>query len=115
MSIFFSIRANVWSRLEDELSDLGLYYPVNNNWVHHQHLNEKFDRLTIGYVADNNITVTNEILVNHIHGSIDGDEITVASNGLARHNGTYFKDYGDILASVSIDTILDAIVQPISQ
>ena len=68
------LTANVWSGLEDELSELGLYYPVNNNWVHHQHLNEKFDRLTIGYVADNNITVTNEILVNHIHGSIDGDE-----------------------------------------
>ncbi|MDI6553805.1 hypothetical protein [Leuconostoc falkenbergense] len=45
----------------------------------------------------------------------NGDETTVASNGLARHNGTYFKDYGDILASVSIDTILDAIVQSISQ
>jgi hypothetical protein len=45
----------------------------------------------------------------------NGDEITVASNGLARHNGTYFKDYGDILANVSIDTILDAIVQSISQ
>ncbi|MGR8828767.1 hypothetical protein N2E94_04755 [Leuconostoc citreum] len=68
------LTANVWSGLEDELSELGLYYPVNNNWVHHQHLNEKYDRLTIGYVADNNITVTNESLVNHIHRSIDGDE-----------------------------------------
>lgn len=45
----------------------------------------------------------------------NGDEISIASNGLARHNGTYFKDYGGILASVSIDTILDAIVQSISQ
>lgn len=45
----------------------------------------------------------------------NGDEISIASNGLARHNGTYFKDYGDILASVSIDTILDVIVQSISQ
>lgn len=68
------LTANVWSGLEDELSELGLYYPVNKNWVHHQRLNEKFDRLTIGYVADNNITVTNEILVNHIHRSIDGEE-----------------------------------------
>ncbi|WP_205435112.1 hypothetical protein [Leuconostoc falkenbergense] len=45
----------------------------------------------------------------------NGDKITVASNGLARHNGAYFKDYGDILANVSIDTILDDIVQSISQ
>lgn len=68
------LTANVWSGLEDELSELGLYYPVNSNWVHHSHLNDKYDRLMIGYVADNNITVTNEILVNTIHGSIDGDE-----------------------------------------
>ncbi|MBS0941843.1 MULTISPECIES: hypothetical protein [Leuconostoc] len=39
----------------------------------------------------------------------NGDEITIASNGLARHNGTYFKNYGDIIALVSIDTILSAI------
>ncbi|MBZ5947937.1 hypothetical protein KII93_05575 [Leuconostoc gelidum subsp. gasicomitatum] len=68
------LTANVWSGLEDELFESGLYYPVNSNWVHHQHLNDKYDRLTIGYVADNNITVANESLINHIHSSIDGDE-----------------------------------------
>lgn len=68
------LTANVWSGLEDELSESGLYYPVNSNWVQHQHLNDKYNRLTIGYVANNNITVTNERLVSHINSSIDGNE-----------------------------------------
>ncbi|WP_273731552.1 hypothetical protein [Leuconostoc mesenteroides] len=60
----------------------------------------------------NKLITTNSVMIATLK---NGDEITVASNGLARHNGTYFKDYGDILACVSIDTILDAIVQSISQ
>lgn len=60
----------------------------------------------------NKLISTNGVMIATLK---NGDEITVASNGLARHNGAYFKDYGDILASVSIDTILDAIVQSISQ
>lgn len=60
----------------------------------------------------NKLITTNGVMIATLK---NGDEITVASNGLARHNGTYFKDYGDILAHVSIDTILDAIVQSISQ
>ncbi|WAM37659.1 hypothetical protein [Leuconostoc pseudomesenteroides] len=60
----------------------------------------------------NKLITTNGVMIATLK---NGDEITVASNGLARHNGTYLKDYGDILANVSIDTILDAIVQSISQ
>lgn len=35
------ISANVCSGLEDELSALWLYYPVNSNWVYHSQLNDK--------------------------------------------------------------------------
>lgn len=54
----------------------------------------------------NKLITTNGVMIATLK---NGDEITIASNGLARHNGTYFKNYGDIIALVSIDTILSAI------
>lgn len=35
----------------------------------------------------------------------NGDVLTIASNGLARHNGSIVKSYGDILVATIFDVI----------
>lgn len=44
----------------------------------------------------------------------NGDVLTIASNGLARHNGQIFRNYGDILSLVPVATIFDVMAREIA-
>lgn len=44
----------------------------------------------------------------------NGDVLTIASNGLARHNGSIVRSYGDILSVVPVATIFDVIAKEVA-
>jgi len=43
----------------------------------------------------------------------NGDDLSLASNGVARYNGSLFKDYSDIISNVTLETIFDAMAHEI--
>lgn len=44
----------------------------------------------------------------------NGDVLTIASNGLARHNGSIVRSYDDILSVVPVATIFDVIAKEVA-
>ena len=44
----------------------------------------------------------------------NGDVLTIASNGLARHNGSIVRNYGDILSRVPVERLFDVLAREVA-